>query len=277
MGMRINTNVASIAAQRSLKGVTSARMESTSKLSSGSRINKAADDAAGLAISEKLKAEIRSTQQAVRNANDGISFVQVAEGGLNETQSMLTRLRELAIQSSSDTVGEQERQFTNLEYQQLKSEIERIAKVTNYNGTNLLDGSGGKLDFQIGTGNNGSVDRISYNAENIDSTSESLGVEGLDISTKSGAQESLGIVDNAIMKVSGQRAELGALQNRLQSTTNNLEVSAENMAASNSRIRDLDYANESANNAKLNILEAAGTAVLAQANLSSQGALKLVG
>lgn len=277
MGMRINTNVASIAAQRSLKSVTNQRMESTAKMASGSRINKAADDAAGLAISEKLKAEIRSTQQAVRNANDGISFVQVAEGGLNETQSMLTRLRELAIQSSSDTVGEQERQFTNMEYQQLKSEIERIAKVTNYNGTNLLDGSGGSLDFQIGTGNNGSVDRISYKAENIDSRIESLGVENLDISTKDGAQESLSIVDNAILKVSGQRAELGALQNRLQSTTNNLEVSTENMQASNSRIRDLDFANESANNARINILEAAGTAVLAQANLSSQGALKLVG
>lgn len=275
--MRINTNVASIAAQRSLKSITGQKMESTSKLSSGTRINKAADDAAGLAISEKLKAEIRSTQQAVRNANDGISFVQVAEGGLNETQSMLTRLRELAIQSSSDTVGDQERQFTNMEYQQLKSEIERIAKVTNYNGTHLLDGSGGTLDFQIGTGNNGSVDRISYNAQNINSSAENLGVGELDISTKAGAQESLGIVDSAIMQVSGQRAELGALQNRLQSTTNNLEVSAENLAASNSRIRDLDYANEAANNAKLNILEAAGTAVLAQANLSSQGALKLVG
>ncbi len=277
MGMRINTNVASIAAQRSLKNVGSQKMESTSKLSSGTRINKAADDAAGLAISEKLKAEIRSTQQAVRNANDGISFVQVAEGGLNETQSMLTRLRELAIQASSDTVGDQERQFSDLEYQQLKSEIERISKSTNYNGTHLLDGSGGTLDFQIGTGNDGGVDRISYKADNINSSSSSLGVDGLEVATKGGAQESLAVVDAAIMKVSGQRAELGALQNRLQSTTNNLEVSAENMSASNSRIRDLDYANETANNAKLSILEAAGTAVLAQANLSSQGALKLVG
>lgn len=277
MGMRINTNVASIAAQRSLKNVTNQKMESTSKLSSGSRIMKAADDAAGLAISEKLKAEIRSTQQAVRNANDGVSFVQVAEGGLNETQSMLTRLRELAIQSSSDTVGEQERQFTNMEYQQLKSEIQRISKVTNYNGTKLLDGTGGVLDFQIGTGNDGGVDRISYHSENINSGIESLGIGDLDISSKSGAQESLSYVDAAIMKVSGKRAELGALQNRLQSTTNNLEVSSENLQASNSRIRDLDFASESANNAKINILEAAGTAVLAQANLSSQGALKLVG
>ncbi len=277
MGMRINTNVASIAAQRSLKSVTNQKMESTAKLSSGSRINKAADDAAGLAISEKLKAEIRSTQQAVRNANDGVSFVQVAEGGLNEVQSMLTRLRELAIQSSSDTVGEQERQFTNMEYQQLKSEIERIAKVTNYNGTRLLDGTGGKLDFQIGTGNDGGVDRISYHSENIDSRVDSLGIGDLDISSKSGAQDSLASVDSAIMKVSGQRAELGALQNRLQSTTNNLEVSSENLQASNSRIRDLDFASESAHNAKINILEAAGTAVLAQANLSAQSALKLVG
>ncbi len=277
MGMRINTNVASIAAQRSLKTITKDRMESTAKLSSGTRISKAADDAAGLAISEKLKAEIRSTQQASRNANDGISFVQVAEGGLNEVGSMLTRLRELAIQASSDTVGEQERDFSNKEYQQLKSEIERIAQVTNYNSTKLLDGSGGTLDFQIGTGNNGSVDRISYKADQIDSRLSSLGITDLDISTKEGAQDSLAMVDAAVMKVSGQRAELGALQNRLQSTNNNLEVSVENLSASNSRIRDLDFANESANNAKLNILEAAGTSVLAQANSTSQSVMKLIG
>jgi len=277
MGMRINTNVASVSAQRSLRVVTKDRSDSMAKMSSGTRINKAADDSAGLAISEKLKAEIRSSQQATRNANDGISFVQVAEGGLNEVQNMLTRLRELAIQSSSDTVGEDERKFTNLEYQQLKSEIDRIAKVTNYNGTNLLDGSGKTLDFQIGVGNNAAVDRISYNSQNIDSRLQSLEIDGLDISSKDGAQTSLQTVDMAIKKVSGQRAELGALQNRLQSTNNNLEVSIQNLTESNSRIRDLDFANETANSARLGILEAAGTSVLAQANLSSQAALKLVG
>lgn len=277
MGMRINTNVASIGAQRSLKAVTKDHADSTAKLSSGTRINKAADDAAGLAISEKLKAEIRSAQQAGRNANDGISFVQVAEGGLNEVQSMLTRLRELAIQASSDTVGSDERTFTNLEYQQMKKEIQRISEVTNYNGTSLLDGKGDKLDFQIGVGNNARVDRISYDAKSIDSKLSSLGIEDLDISSKEGAQTSLGSVDEAIKKVSGQRAELGALQNRLISTNNNLEVSVESLSASNSRIRDLDYAMETANSARLGILEAAGTSVLAQANLSGQGALKLVG
>jgi flagellin len=277
MGFRVNTNVASLAAQRSLGVVSRQKTESTGKLSSGTRINKAADDAAGLAISEKLKAEIRSANQAVRNANDGISFVQVAEGGLNESQNMLTRLRELAIQASSDTIGEDERKFTNMEYQSLKGEIQRIAEVTNYNGTKLLNGSGGKLDFQIGTGNSESGDRISYYAENINSNLDSLGIADLEITTKEGAQGSLNMVDDAIKKVSGQRAELGALQNRLQSTTNNLEISVESMSASNSRIRDLDYASEAANNAKLNILETAGTAVLAQANLSSQNALKLIG
>ena len=277
MGLRIRTNVQSLVALRHLGNSTHALSENMEKLSSGYRINKAADDAAGLAISEKLKAEIRSTQQASRNANDGISFVQVAEGGLNEVQVMLTRLRELAIQASSDTVGEQERDFSNREYQQLKSEIQRIAEVTSYNKTKLLDGSGGQLDFQIGTGNNAAVDRISYKADQIDSRLSTLGISDLDISTKDGAQESLAMVDSAVLKVSGQRAELGALQNRLQSTTNNLEVSVENLSASNSRIRDLDFANESANNAKLNVLEAAGTAVLAQANSSSTGVMKLLG
>src|SRR6476661_10329929 len=150
MGFRINTNVASLQAQTSLGKVARETESSFSKLSSGSRITKAADDAAGLAISEKLKAEIRSTQQATRNANDGISMIQVAEGGLNETSNILTRLRELAMQSASDTVGDTERQMTNLEYQQLKSEMERISKVTEFNGKKLLDGTADKYDYQVG-------------------------------------------------------------------------------------------------------------------------------
>lgn len=277
MGLRINTNVSSISAQRALKGITAERSDSTAKMSAGSRINKAADDAAGLAISEKLKSQIKSSSQAIRNSNDGISFVQVAEGGLNEIQSMLTRLRELGVQAASDTVGEKERVFTDKEYQQLKTEIDRIAKVTNYNGTNLLNGEGDKLDFQVGINNDAFADRISYNSGDINAQLESLGLESVEVGSKEGAQESLTLVDEAIRKVSGQRAELGALQNRLQSTTNNLEVSVEGLTASNSRIRDLDYASETANNARLSILESAGTSVLAQANMSTQNALKLIG
>jgi flagellin len=277
MGFRINTNVASLQAQTSLNKVNKETQESFAKLSSGTRITKSADDAAGLAISEKLKAEIRSTQQANRNANDGISMIQVAEGCLIETSNILTRLRELSIQSASDTVGDVERGMTNLEYQQLKSEMERISKVTEYNGTKLLDGTGDKKDFQIGTKNDDFNDRISYEPGQIDAGLGSLGVEGIEVGSKEGAQESLSALDAAIEKVSGQRAILGALQNRLTSTSNNLQVTAENMSAANSRIRDVDYADETAKQARNQIIGAAGTSVLAQANMNGQNALKLIG
>lgn len=277
MGLRINTNVASLQAQTSLNKVNKESQESFSKLSSGQRITKASDDAAGLAISEKLKSQIRSTQQANRNANDGISMVQTAEGGLNETSSILVRMRELSIQAASDTVGDVERGMSNLEYQQLKSEMDRISQVTEYNGTKLLDGSGDKKEFQIGTGADEFQDRIGFDPSTINSGISSLGVDGVDVSTKEGAQESLSSLDGAIEKVSGQRAVLGAIQNRLTSTSNNLQVSAENMSAANSRIRDVDYAEETAKQARNQILTAAGTSVLAQANMSGQSALKLIG
>ena len=277
MGFRINTNVASMQAQSSLNKVNRESQESFAKLSSGQRITKAADDAAGLAISEKLKAEIRSAQQANRNVNDGVSLVQVAEGGLNETSNILVRMRELAIQSSSDTVGDSERGMANLEYQQLKSEMDRISQVTEYNGKKLLNGSDNKIDFQVGTGADEFKDRISLDTSVINSGIEAMGVEGVDVSSKEGAQSSLGALDSAIEKVSGQRAVLGSLQNRLTSTSNNLQVYTENMSAANSRIRDVDYAEESAKQARNQILTSAGTSVLAQANMSSQNALKLIG
>jgi flagellin len=277
MGFRINTNVASLQAQTSLNKVTKESQESFSKLSSGSRITKAADDAAGLGISEKLKAEIRSTQQASRNANDGISMVQVAEGGLNETSNILVRMRELAIQSSSDTVGDSERGMANLEYQQLKSEMERISQVTEFNGKKLLNGDADKYEFQIGTKGDEFENRISFEAGQLNSGIESLGVGSLEIASKDGAQGSLEAVDTAIDRVSGQRAVLGSLQNRLVSTTNNLQTSVENMSAANSRIRDVDYAEETAKQARNQIISSAGTSVLAQANMSSQAALKLIG
>lgn len=276
MGFRINTNVPSLSAQRAVGQTSKAQESSFAKLSSGSRITKSADDAAGMAISEKLKAEVRSLKQADRNANDGISMIQTAEGGLNETQNILTRLRELAIQSASDTVSDTERGFTNMEYQNLVQEMDRISKSTEFNGTKLLNGEGGKLDFQIGSkGNEESV--ISYEAGQVNASISQLGVEGLDVASKETAQSSLASVDAAIEKVSGQRAFLGAMQNRLVSTSNNLQVTQENLSAANSRIRDVDYAEETAKQATNQILQAAGTSVLAQANVNGQNALKLIG
>lgn len=277
MGLRINTNVTSLAAQRTL-GVNNAEQASTlGKLSSGTRIVKAADDAAGLAISEKLKAQIRGVNQAERNANDGISMIQTAEGGLSEASNILVRLRELAVQSSSDTVGESERKFTDLEYQNLKSELERISQVTEFNGKKLLNGSGDKYDFQIGINNIDSQDRIKFDAQKMNSSLESLGISEMGVASKESSQESLAKIDMAIQNVSGQRAELGAVQNRLTSTINNLQTSSENLSAANSRIRDTDFAAETAKNTKMNILTNAGTSVLSQANSQGQAALKLLG
>ncbi len=277
MGMRVTTNMAAINAQRNLVGSQRQINDSMAKLASGSRINKAADDAAGLAISEGLKAQIRSGVQAQRNANDGISMVQTAEGGLNEIGNIVVRLRELGIQASSDTVGEKERGMLNKEVGQLKSEIQRIASVTTWGTTKLLDGSSPKFDFQVGLFNNAEEDRISFNASENVATLDALGLAGIDFSTKEGAQEALGMLDNAQTSVSGTRANLGALQNRLTSTVDNLGVATENMSAANSRIRDTDVAQASSEMTRNNILLQAGTSTLAQANQSNQLALKLIG
>jgi flagellin len=276
MGLRINTNIQSMAAQRSLGGVRREQDKVFEQLSSGSRINKAADDAAGLAISEKLKAEIRSTRQANRNAGDGVSMVQTAEGGLNEISNILVRLRELSIQTSSDTVGDAERKFSDLEFQQLVTEVDRISHSTKFGDRNLLDGQGGVYDLQIGTGNNSELDRISYVASDTNTTASALGVSGLSLLSKESSQANLEKLDTAINAVSGSRAGLGALQNRLQSTINNLEVKAENLSSANSRVRDTDVAEASAALAKTNILSAGATSVLAQANTTPQTALKLI-
>jgi flagellin len=247
------------------------------KLSSGTRIVRSADDAAGLAISEKMKASIRSTNQAERNANDGISMIQTAEGGLSEIGNVLVRMRELSIQSASDTVGDAERKFTDLEYQNLKQEMERISQVTEFNGKKLLNGEGDKYDFQIGVNNDDFQDRISFDTQVLNSSISNMGVDGLGVSSKQDAQSGLESLDSAIQMVSGQRAELGAKQNRLTSTINNLQITSENLTAANSRIRDTDFAAETAKNTKLNILTNAGTSVLAQSNSQGQAALKLIG
>ncbi|WII73196.1 flagellin [Bdellovibrio sp. 22V] len=277
MGMRVTTNISAINAQRNLVGSQRAINDSMAKLASGSRINKAADDAAGLAISEGLKAQIRSAAQAQRNANDGISMVQTAEGGLNEIGNIVVRLRELGIQAASDTVGETERGMLNKEVQQLKSEIQRIASVTTWGTTKLLDGSSPKFDFQVGLFNNSEEDRISFNAGENVATLDALGLSGVDFSSKEGAQEALSMLDAAQTSISGTRANLGALQNRLTSTVDNLGVAQENLSAANSRIRDTDVAQASSEMTRNNILLQAGTSTLAQANQSNQLALKLIG
>ncbi|MDA8793348.1 flagellin [Bacteriovoracaceae bacterium] len=277
MGFRINTNVSSLQARKSLRKVTSDQSKTFAQLSSGQRINNSADDAAGLAISEKLKATIRSQQQAERNTNDGISMIQVAEGALGEVSNTLIRLRELSIQAASDTIGEVERGYTNLEYQQLKKEVQRISETTSFNGNTLLDGQGEKLDFQIGIRNNDFQDRISYDTSMISAGLEALGITDVSLETKTSSQESLTNLDSAIQNISGQRAELGALQNRLVTTSQNLQTSVENFSAANSRIRDVDYAEATADNAKNNILSSAATSVLGQANSAGSAALRLIG
>lgn len=277
MGMRVTTNLAALNAQRNLVGSQRNINKSMAQLASGNRINIAADDAAGLAISERLKASIRSARQANRNANDGISMVQTAEGGLNEIGNIVTRLRELGIQAASDTVGAVERNFIDKEVQQLKSEAQRISMSTKWGSTNLIDGSTQSFDFQIGLYNNSEEDRISFNASENNAQLDALGMTGLDYTTKEGAQEGLGVLDMAQNSVNGMRANLGALQNRLTSTVDNLGVLEENMSAANSRIRDTDVAMASSEMTRNNILLQAGTSTLAQANQVNQLALKLIG
>lgn len=277
MGLRIATNVQSMNAQKNLYSTSNEIGNAMSRLSSGYRINRASDDAAGLAISEGLKAQMRGFKQAVRNANDGISLVQVAEGALGEVSNMLIRLRELSIQAASDTVGDRERAMIDIEYQHLKEEIDRVSQTTQFNGTSLLNGMGGILDFQVGNYNDPMNDRISFNAQDKNVGVQNLNIAEIGTQTKQQAQESLTNIDEAMIQVSSMRADLGALQGRLQSTSSVLMTADENYAAANSRIRDADIAAESSNLAKNNILQQAATAVLQQANQSQALALKLLG
>lgn len=276
MGFRINTNISSLQAQGSATKVARDVTESSAKLASGLRITKAADDAAGLAISEKLKAEIRSSRQANRNANDGLSLIQTAEGGLNETSSILTRMRELSIQASSDTYGDSDRAKSDTEYQMMKQELERVSQVTEFNGRKLLNGSGPQLDFQVGVGADSADDHISYDSGRMNSGINALGVSSVSVASKFGAQDSLSKIDQAINRVSANRSLLGSIQNRLVTSSNNLQIYNENMSSANNRIRDVDYAEESAKHALNSVMSDANAAVMAQANTSGQVALKLL-
>lgn len=276
MGLRITTNLPAINAQRNLINSQRAIQTSSAQLASGSRITKSADDAAGLAISENMKSQIRSSVQARRNANDGISLVQTAEGGLSETSNIITRMRELAIQSASDTVGAQERDMIDKEVQHLKAEVQRISDTTAWNTTKLLDGSTPVFDFQVGL-NATENDKIEFDSSTNVSTLDALGMTDLDYTQKETSRSALLTLDAAQTQINGMRANLGALQNRLVSTTDTLAVTEENLAAANSRIRDTDVAASSTDMARNNLMLQAGTATLAQANQNGQLALKLIG
>ncbi|NNL67817.1 MAG: flagellin FliC [Myxococcales bacterium] len=273
MGLRINTNTASLNAQRNLTQTTDSLQRSLERLSSGLRITRASDDAAGLAISERLRAEVRSLQQAQRNGLDGVSLLQVGEGALNESSGLLIRMRELAIQSANGTLGAGERTTLNAEFQDLIAEIDRVANVTEFNGTKLLDGTAPTVTFQIGA-NNTANDQISVTG--VNATSAGLGVNLLAVDTDVNARAALDTLDTAIDSVSSLRAGFGTAQNRLESAIRSIAVSVENTAAAESRIRDVDVASETAILTRNQVLQQAGIAVLAQANVSTQNALLLL-
>lgn len=277
MSIIIATNNVALAVNRHLASTTEQLGKSYQRVASGQRINNAGDDAAGLAIGERLRAEIRSMTQAERNANDGISFVQVAEGGMTEISSLIIRLRELGIQAASDTLGDHDRRIINQEGQSLIQEVDRLANVTEFNGTFLLNGKAahGVLEFQVGIRNNDD-DRIKFDASTLDVRAGQLGIDGLNFESIDGARDSLERVDDAMNKLFMSRASLGAMQNRLQSTVRSLDITKENLSFARSRITDTDFALETSELVRGNILQAAGISVLAQANALPGQALKLL-
>jgi flagellin len=279
MGLFINTNTASINARANLDATTNRLGLNFKRLSTGLRITSASDDAAGLAISERMRARIRSLGQAQRNANDGISLIRVAEGAMNEVNTILIRLRELAIQANNGTVSGQDRDTLDQEFDNLVNEIDRIAQSTDFNGVNLLDGSTASLDFQVGAGAVSGVDTLAVTLPSI-LASNGLGLTPtIDISSAGGASPTVAIsaIDTAIDVVAQARGDLGAVENRLSSTIANLATATENLSAAESRIRDVDVALETAELTRNTILQQAAITILAQANTQPQVALTLLG
>ncbi|MBL8750791.1 MAG: flagellin FliC [Planctomycetes bacterium] len=274
MGLRVNTNVASINAQRNTAQVTTRLARNYQRLSTGLRISTAADDAAGLAISERLRSQVRSLQQASRNANDGISLVQVGEGALNEVSNILVRLRELTVQSANGSVSNADRDTLMEEFGTLVTEINRIAQSTEFNGIKLLDGSASTVVFQVGINTNANIDQLGVTLTPALSTT--LGLASLDIGSGGNTTTAMTQIDGAINLVSQLRGKFGSVQNRLQSTIANLGVTAESLQAAESRIRDVDVAYETAELTRNNILQQASISVLAQANAQPQAALQLL-
>jgi flagellin len=277
MGMTIRTNVSSLNAQRNLFQTQNQIDSSLSKLSSGYRITKAGDDAAGLGISVNLESQIRSYNQASRNAQDGISVTQTAEGALNEVSNILTRMRELAMQSASAGVSDTERTYIENESTSLKTEINRIADATEYDGKALLNTTATQMTFQVGIRNVAANDQITVTTVDVKLSSLGTGFSTLSLASQAVAQSALALIDTALQKVSQARATLGAAGNRLTSVISQIQSASENLAAANSRIRDVDVAEESSRLTRSQILMQAGVSVLAQANQLPQVALKLLG
>jgi flagellin len=275
VALRIGTNVAALAASRSLNQSSDEMQKSLERLASGQRIARPGDDAAGFAISEQLRAEEKGLSQARRNADNAIGLIQVAEGGLSEQNNIVVRLREIATQAASDTVSDTERGYLDTEFQSLVSETDRIAQSTRFGQKQLLVGSGENFDFYVGTSGNPSSDVINYKL-NANTKASSLGISGLGVSDKSDARSALGDLDESLKKLAEARAGFGAIQGRLEIAGNNLDVQKENVAGARSRIADVDVAEESSNLAKNQVQQEFGVAILAQANQSSARALKLL-
>ena len=280
MGMQVNTNIAANNAYRNLSNTQNDLSKSLEKLSSGLRINRAADDAAGLSISEGLKSQVNGSTVAARNAQDGISVIQTAEGALTEVHSILQRMRDLAVQGSNDSNNADSRKAIKAEGDQLGQELDRITTNTNFNGINLLDNSTPTLNFQVGTGGT-ATDNIAVNladvAGNVGTLAGAAAAAGFDVTDHAAAQTTVATIDTAIKAISTSRSELGASQNRLESASRSLAVSKENLSAAQSRITDTDMAEEMVKFTRANVLSQAGTAMLSQANQSGQGVLKLLG
>ncbi len=280
MGLRVNTNVASLNAQRHLYNTTTRFSKSMERLSSGLRINRSGDDAAGLAISESLKSDIRALQQASRNAADGISLVQTAEGSLDEVNNILLRLRELAEQSATETLGSKERDYLDAEFQELLDEVDRISTTAEFNGIKLLDGTAQNLRVQVGIGTDASTSTVTINlTQPMSSSALNLTAGTLHINggtNGDNARAAIGLITAATGTVSSMRANFGAAQNRFETSIRNIGMTAENLAAANSRIRDVDVALETSTMTSLQILQQAGVSILSQANQTSQLALSLL-
>src|SRR5687768_6131462 len=271
MGLRINTNIAAMTAERNLSAVTTRLSGNFSRLSSGLRIASASDDAAGLGISERMRAQIRSFGVAGRNAQDGQSLAQTAEGALQEVSNNLSRMRELAVQASNGTLNATDRATLDSEFQELSSEIDRIASQTTFNGINLLDGTATSIDIQVGV-NTGETLTVALS----DSTASTLAISGLDVTSVTNSNTALAAIDLAIDSVSTSRGTLGAAQNRMSSAIASIATARENLAAAESRIRDVDVAMETADLTRNSILQQAAVSVLAQANVQPQLALSLL-
>lgn len=275
--MRVSTNINSMAAMRYVKNHTDAQAIEDSKLSSGDRIVSSAVDPAGLAISETMRSKIRSNYQAERNSNDSISLVQVAEGSLGVMQAMGARLRELAVQAASDVLGDGERHVINTEFQHLKEEIERLTLSTTFNGNHIIKGEASVYDLQVGiNGLSEKNDRIRYDMSKVLDSKNNFGIKNVNLQTKISAQESLGAIDKMMKDVGASRAELGSLGNRINSVMQNLVVSRENLSASDSKIRDTDFAKETGEKIKSQIAQGAGLEMLKMANTNPSTILKLI-